>query len=81
VVAHARLGTEYPGGDMAQRKAGEACRRDHLAAPREWRRESADEDEYWYTWPEEDGWGVGGAATASCYIVTRDPVTTTTVAA
>ncbi|MEV4966369.1 MULTISPECIES: hypothetical protein [Streptomyces] len=81
VFAHARLGTEYPGDDMAQRKAGEACRRDHLAAPREWRRESADEDEYWYTWPEEDGWGVGGAATASCYIVTRDPVTTTTVAA
>ncbi|MFD9289249.1 septum formation family protein [Streptomyces sp. NPDC060030] len=80
VFAHATLGTEYPGDANAQRQAGEACRREHRSAPGTWKREAADEDVYWYTWPEEDRWGVGGAATVSCYIVTRDPVTTRALA-
>ncbi len=80
VFAHARLGTEYPADGRAQQKVDEECRSEHLSAPREWKREAADEDVYWYTWPEEDSWGVGGTATASCYIVTRDPVTTRALA-
>ncbi|MFC3234485.1 septum formation family protein [Streptomyces nitrosporeus] len=76
VFAHPRLDTAYPGDEEAESAVEERCTGEYRPLPGAWKREAAEDDLFWYTWPAEKDWGVGGEPTATCYIVTRDPVTT-----